>query len=212
MSLHNFSTKGILIIIIVYTVGVLSVEKCAAFELSDIWKKDFSSYAIGISIGNETHIFESWNHADKGYNLVGFSCEFVKELDKNWDFGIELCANRHVIYDSEFTEHFSTVGARLWLTRNFFSSDTGTFYSGIGGGFGTIFPRERKSCNYIGTSGLIGKIGFRFGYKKYYSWGNLRVEYMLDHFSCPINKQNGKDKDDTGVNYDIIKVIIEIPF
>lgn len=212
MSLHNFPIKNILIIIIIYTICVFFVEKCDAFELSDIWKKDFSYYAVSIQIGNETRIFETWNHADKGYNLIGSSVEFVKNLDENWNFNVELAVNRHVIYDDDFTEYFSTVGARLWLIRNFFSSNTGTFYSGIGGGFGTIFPRERKSCNYVGTSGLIGKIGFRFGYKKYYSWGNLAVEYIVDHFSCPINKQNGEDKNDTGINYDVLKVIVEIPF
>jgi hypothetical protein len=191
---------------------MLCVEKCGAFELSDVWNKDFSSYALSINIGNETRVMKSSNHADKGYNLLGVSCEFIKKLDKKWDFGIELCANRHVIYDYEFTDYFSTIGTRLWLTRNFFNNDVGTFYSGFGLGLGTIFPRERKSCDYVGTSGIVGKIGVRLGYKRYYRWGNLNIEYILDHFSCPLNKQNGKDKDDTGINYDTIKVSVEIPF
>lgn len=186
------------------------VETCDAFELSDVWNKDFSSYALSINIGNETHVIK--NHADKGYNLLGISCEFVKNLDENWDFTTELSANRHVIYDYEFTEYFSTIGFRFWLIRDFLKNDVGTFYSGVGLGLGTIFPRERKSCNYVGTSGLVGKIGFRLGYKKFFSWGNLNVEYMLDHFSCPLNKQNGKNKDDTGINYDVVKVVFEIPF
>ena len=212
MSLHNFSIKSVLIVIALYTVCVFCVEECAAFELSDIWNKEFSSYAVGVNVGNETHVFKKWNHADKGYNLVGVSCELIKKLDEKWDFSVELCANRHVIYDDDFTEYFSTISARLWLLRNFFGNKNGTFYSGVGGGFGIIHPRERKSCNYIGTSGLIGRPAFRLGYKRYFSWGNLRVEYMLDHFSCPINKQNGEDKTDTGINYDVVKVMVEIPF
>jgi hypothetical protein len=212
MSLHKFSIKGLLIVLVIYTVCVFSVWECDAFEISDIWNKKLSSYVIGISVGNETRIFEKWNHADKGYNLAGVSYEFVKKLDEKWDFSVELCTNRHVIYDDNFTEYFSTASIRLWLLRDFFGNKTGTFYAGIGGGFGTIFPRERKSCNYVGTSGIIGRPAFRLGYKKYFSWGNLRVEYMLDHFSCPINKQNGEEKTDTGINYDVIKAAIEIPF
>jgi len=210
MSLHSFSMRYLLIIVIIYSVCLFCVETCDAFELSDVWNKDFSSYALSINIGNETHVIK--NHADKGYNLLGISCEFVKNLDENWDFTTELSANRHVIYDYEFTEYFSTIGFRFWLIRDFLKNDVGTFYSGVGLGLGTIFPRERKSCNYVGTSGLVGKIGFRLGYKKFFSWGNLNVEYMLDHFSCPLNKQNGKNKDDTGINYDVVKVVFEIPF
>jgi hypothetical protein len=188
------------------------VEKCEAFKPSDIWNKEFSSYTISANIGHETHVFKNYNHADIGYDLLGISCEFIKNLDKEWDFTTEFCVNNHVIYDSEFTDYFSTIGFRLWLLRNFFKNDVGTFYSGVGIGLGTVFPRERKSCNYVGTSGIVGKIGVRLGYKKFFSWGNLSVEYMLDHFSCPLNKQNGEDKDDTGINYDIIRVIAEIPF
>jgi len=210
MSLHNFSIKSALIIIVIYTICVFSAWKCQAFELSDIWKKDFSYYAMSINIGDETRILP--NHADKGYNLKGISYELIKKLDKKWNFSVEFSANHHVIYDYDFTEHFSTIGIRPWLTRNFFSNNAGTFYSGLGAGLGIISPRERKSCSYVGTSGIIGKLGFRIGYRKYYQWGNLSVEYMIDHYSCPINKQNGEDKDDTGINYDVIKIVAEIPF
>ena len=212
MNLHNFSIKSVLIVLILYTICVFCAGKCNAFELSDIWQKPFSSYTIGVSIGNETNIFKKLAHTDKGYNLEGVSCEFIKKLDEKWDFWLEVSANKHVIYDYDFADYFSTIGIRLWLTRNFLGNDFGTFYSGIGAGLGIVSPRERESCNYVGTSGVIGKLGVRFGYKKYFSWGNLRVEYMLDHFSDPINKQNGEDKDDTGINYDVAKVVVEIPF
>ena len=209
MKLYNFSIKSLLVVMIIC---ILYVGKGNAFELSDVWTKPFSLYSIGMQIGNETHVIERANHADKGYNLIGLSYEFIKILDKKWDFSVELGINRHVIYDYEFTEYFSTLGARLWFTRNFLGNDKGTFYSGIGGGFGTIYPRERKSANYVGTSGIIGLIGVKLGYKRYYNWGNLKIEYATDHFSCPINKQNGEDKDDTGTNYDVTKAAVEILF
>jgi len=212
MSLHSFSVKNISIVIVIYTICIFFVGKCDAYVLSGVWKKDFSSYITSINFGNDTIVFRSSAHADKGYNLLGVSYEFVKNLNEKWDFSTELCANRHVIYDDEFTEYFSTIGVRLWLTRNFLKNDNGTFYSGFGLGLGTIFPRERKSSNYVGTSGVVGKIGFRLGYKRFYNWGNLIVEYMVDHFSCPFDVQNGEDKDDTGTNYDVAKIAVEIPF